>query len=87
MRRSVIIAVLALTACAPPVEEVRQDVEAFGFTNVVIGDWAFYGCAKDDNWGYHFTATSPSAQRQVEGVACGGILLKGATVRITGTGA
>lgn len=82
MRKLMLAVVLAasLSACAPKKEDIIYDIEAFGFSDVVIGKWTTWSCGRDDSWGYYFTATNP-AGRQIKGVVCGG-LNKGSTVRI-----
>lgn len=61
--------------------ETREAIEAFGFTDVKIEGPALYGCGKDYSLATEFTAVGPRGHL-VDGVACGGILVKGWSVKI-----
>lgn len=61
-------------------EDGKAALEADGFTNVELGERAWWGCARDDSFNSHFTATNPAGKR-VEGLVCCGSLGKGCTVR------
>lgn len=57
----------------------REALENQGFTDVQLGDHAWYGCSKDDSFNSHFTATNANGRR-VSGIVCCGTW-KGCTVR------
>ncbi len=68
----------ALVGCTDA-NGARHALEAQGFTDIVIGDYAPFACAKGDDYATQFTATNPHGKR-VSGVVCSGFL-KGSTVR------
>ncbi|EJU14949.1 hypothetical protein LH128_01197 [Sphingomonas sp. LH128] len=76
------VAALALAGCAPNPAELRGAVEDFGFTDVRLGDHAWFGCSRDDTFRQRWTGRN-AAGAPVSGVVCGGFG-KGYTVRITG---
>lgn len=79
MKKIAAIALVALlSACTDP-DTARHALENYGFTDIQIGGYAFYGCSKGDNFATKFTATNPQG-KQVSGIVCSG-LLKGATIR------
>lgn len=78
------VATLALAGCSPNPAAQRAAVEDFGFTDVRIGDYAWFGCSKDDTFASKWTGRN-AAGVPVRGVVCGG-WAKGYTVRITGRG-
>lgn len=61
--------------------EARAAIEAFGFTNVKITGPALYGCGRDYSLADEFTGVGPRGHK-VEGVVCGGIIVKGWSVKI-----
>ena len=79
------VSTLALAACrTDPVEQVAI-VETYGFTEVQMTGYAWFGCPESDDVRAEFTATSPTGQR-VKGVFCSGFTEfdRGASVRVTG---
>lgn len=79
------VATLALGACRVDPEDQTAIVESYGFTQVQMGGYAWFGCSEEDDVSVQFTATSPTGQH-VKGVFCSGLTEfdKGATVRVTG---
>lgn len=75
----VVLIVAFATAVTTSADEAHQTLSSAGFTDVVVGDWAFFACGRDDKRGREFTATNP-AGKHVSGVVCCGIL-KSCTVR------
>lgn len=67
MKKLLSIALL-LIACDYQ-EERLHALEGHGFSNVKLGDLAWFGCGKDES-GRHFTATSPNGKTRVEGIVC-----------------
>lgn len=83
MKRMIVFAALALTACGPSDQEARSAVEAFGFEDVTIsskfgGLWG--GCSEKDYWAWKFTATNVRGKR-VRGTVCAG-MFKEPTIRV-----
>lgn len=79
MKKLMLIAVLALTACTDA-NEATKALEDSGYKNIKIEGYSFIGCSKDDAYHTEFTATGATG-RQVNGVVCGG-WLKGSTIRM-----
>lgn len=82
MRAILLATVVALSGCTNP-EGATQVLAASGYSEISITGYEFFGCGEDDLTHTGFTAASQSGSR-VTGVVCGGLFLKGATVRITG---
>ena len=81
MKRVAILAALGLAGCTDP-QTTREVAEAQGFTDVQVGGYDAWACAKDDTHSTAFTARGVNG-KCVAGVVCSGFL-KGATLRITG---
>lgn len=64
----------------PMGDKALQAIDSFGFSNGTITGMKFIGCAKDDDFGYSFTAINQNGKR-VDGIVCCGFL-KRCTVRI-----
>lgn len=77
-----IAALIVTTGCTDRAGAI-QAAEAYGLSDVEAGDYAWFGCGKDDDQRTAFTATNAQGQR-VEGVVCGnwGPFGKYNTVRI-----
>ena len=60
--------ILSAIACGAG-DEGKHAVESSGFTDVVMGDTAYWGCGKNDDANSHFTATNAQGRR-VSGVVC-----------------
>lgn len=75
------IAALAAKSCdgCGVGENGRNAIESQGFTDIKIGDYAWFGCGRDDTYQSHFTAKNSNG-KSVSGIVCCGIL-KGCTVR------
>lgn len=63
-----------------PGDTQKKAVEAQGFTEVQIGDWAPASCADSDDVARHFTAKNVQGE-PVAGVICCGLVLKACTIR------
>lgn len=73
--------VVAIDAgCGVDREEGTRALKAAGFTDVVIGNYAWWRCSKGDAYASHFVATNPVGKR-VSGYICCGSWGKGCTVR------
>jgi hypothetical protein len=70
---------LSLTACGGNQEDARKALSSMGFTQIKVGEYAFWGCDKNDSFKSKFTAVNAQGQA-VSGVLCGGIM-KRITVR------
>lgn len=66
-----------LAACTQS-ELASEILEREGYTQIEIGDYAWWGCGEGDTYRTKFTALKNN--RPVEGVVCSGTF-KGATVR------
>lgn len=58
----------------------KHALEAQGFTDITIGEYAPFACGQGDDFATSFTATNPLGNR-VSGVVCSSFAGKGATVR------
>lgn len=75
---------VGVTWCAmggPDEVAAKAAVEAWGFTNVAIGQPAFFGCGQDDVQRLPFTATDVKGHA-VKGIACAGMFFKQWTIRL-----
>lgn len=81
MKNTIIIAIaaLSLTACGVNHQAGKRVVESHGFTDVVIGGYAFFSCGKDE-FASSFTAKDANGN-PVSGAICSG-WFKGYTVRL-----
>lgn len=57
----------------------NRALKSMGFTDIQLGDYAWFQCDEHDDYRTSFTATNPQGQR-VEGAVCCGIM-KNCTVR------
>jgi hypothetical protein len=74
----------AMAACTDPDLAATQAIGAYGFSQPeIVGSFAatFAYCSRDDNWGREFRAIGPTGV-PVHGVVCGGLIGKGATLRV-----
>lgn len=82
MKRMITIAVITLLSagCTQP-DHAKQILESQGYTNVQMQGYDWLNCSKDDTYHDKFTAKGPTG-KQISGVVCGGLLFRGATVRL-----
>lgn len=59
--------------------EAESAIQSAGNSDIQLGGWAWFKCAKDDLRGWHFSARNAN-DIEVHGVVCCGAL-KGCTVR------
>jgi len=78
MLRALVI-VLFLAACTDA-DHANHALISSGYTDIIIGDYAFFECAEDDFYHTSFSATNPTGLR-VSGTVCSGLVAKGATIR------
>lgn len=71
---------ILLGGCTQPDGATKHLLDA-GYTNVEITGYNFFACSEDDIAHTGFRATGPTG-RQVSGTVCGGVFLKGATIRL-----
>ena len=71
---------ILIGGCTQPDGATRHLLDA-GYTNVVITGYNWFACSEDDTSHTGFKATGPTG-RQVSGTVCGGVFLKGATIRL-----
>jgi hypothetical protein len=72
---------IALMGCTPSDETAQRVLEDAGYTAVRLEGFGWWGCAKDDKTNMRFRAHGPTG-RQVSGILCWGMFLKGCTVRL-----
>jgi hypothetical protein len=70
---------VSTVSCSDP-DTARRVLDENGYTDVEIGGYDAFGCAKDDDYTTTFAATSPGGRR-VHGVVCSSLWSKGATIR------
>ena len=70
---------LALLAACTDEHDAKRAVEASGHTNVVVGDYVWFGCGEGE-YGWEFRATTPQGVA-VRGLACCGQWAKACTMR------
>ena len=80
MMRLILLATLALSACAPSDERAIRALEGAGFTNIELGLYQFMACSDDDKFNVAFTADNIRGQRVSGAVCCG--MFKRCTVRL-----
>lgn len=76
---------LASAGCAgsSSKDKVREALLDAGYSAITIDGYAWWGCGKDDDYGFRFSATGPTG-RPVKGVACSSFFdTKGTTIRLT----
>lgn len=71
----------ATLGCTVPSDRAMHVLKGAGYTEINLGDYAWYGCGKGDSMSREFAATGPSGQH-VRGVVCCGTWGKSCTVRI-----
>lgn len=76
-----LLLLFALTACTPSHETAQRVLEDAGYTHVKLDGYSLWGCAKDDSTNMRFRAHGATG-RQVSGILCCGMWLKGCTVRL-----
>jgi hypothetical protein len=79
MKRLLVVA-LILVGCAPDTEEVRNAIDNQGFTDIQVGDPAYFACGEDDGNGGRYFSAKNSNGKTVHGVVCCG-WSKGCTIR------
>lgn len=70
---------VALSSCGVDPRKATAALEAQGMTDVKIGGYSWFGCAKGDEYHSSFSATGANG-KPVTGVVCSG-MFKGTTVR------
>ena len=80
MMRLILLATLALSACAPSDERAIRTLESAGFTNIKLGLYPWFACGQDDGFNVAFTADNIRGQRVGGAVCCG--MFKNCTVRL-----
>lgn len=78
MKNLLLSMVLLLPACSAR-EMAAEALYSAGYSEVHVGDWAWYGCGEDDQFHYQFVARNP-AGRPSSGVVCCG-MYKNCTIR------
>lgn len=79
------VSTLMLGGCRVDPADQTAIVESYGFKEVRMGGYAWFGCSEGDDVRAEFTAVSATGQH-VKGVFCSGLTEfdKGATDRVTG---
>jgi len=70
-----------LIGCTVPSDRAMHVLKGAGYTEVNLGDHAWYSCGKDDTLATEFVAKGPNGQR-VQGAVCCGVWGKSCTVRL-----
>jgi hypothetical protein len=70
-----------LVGCTVPSDRAMHVLNGAGYTEINLGDRAWYGCSQDDSMNRKFVAKGPSGRR-VSGVVCCGAWAKSCTVRL-----
>jgi hypothetical protein len=71
LKKSLVLSFLVALACGAG-DEGLYAIEAAGYTDVQMGDHAYWKCGNNDNYNSHFTATNANGRR-VSGVVCCGM--------------
>ena len=79
MRYLFAILILLAASCTDE-ESTISTLQKSGYTNIKIGDYAWFDCSENDFFRTRFSATNVNGER-VEGVVCCGLLFKSCTVR------
>lgn len=66
--------------CTQP-ETAQRVLTGSGYKDISMQGYDWFNCSKDDFYHDKFTATGSTGQK-VSGVVCGGLLFKGATIRL-----
>jgi hypothetical protein len=80
MKIATAILAVFLVGCTQP-DKAARVLSGAGYTNIEMHGYDWLNCSEDDSYHDKFTAVGPAGQ-QVSGVVCGGILFKGATIRL-----
>jgi hypothetical protein len=75
---SLAIFIMLLSGCTAPDRAVQTLTDA-GYSNIKIGEYAWFSCSEDDVYRTRFEATGVTG-RTVTGAVCNGFF-KGATIR------
>ncbi len=78
MKRALMVLAALMVSCTSE-DGTRETLEKSGFSDIEVGGYAPFACAKGDAFQTKFTAKNPLGRR-VEGVVCCG-WLKDCTVR------
>ena len=70
--------IFLVIGCTSP-DMTVSTLQKAGYTDIIPGKYAFYGCSEEDMYSTKFIATNPAGNR-VSGVVCCGIL-KSCTIR------
>lgn len=73
---------LALTlcfGCTVSDSKAKEVLRSAGYTNIEIGEHAWFACSEGDEFASKFTATNANGQRVSGAVCCG--ILKNCTIR------
>ncbi len=72
--------VVRLLGCTPDEAHARKVLEAYGFENIHLGGYPFFGCGNGELLSVEFTATSVKKDAVRGSVCCG--IFKNCTVRL-----
>ena len=75
-----LLAMLIITpvACTSG-DSARAALDSAGYSDITLGDYAWFECSDSDTFATRFTATNPAGKRTTGVVCCG--LAKACTVR------
>lgn len=79
MKVVLIIALAIMTSCSDAGKTVKT-LKAQGFSDIETTGYYWFGCGKDDFYSTGFKAKNPKG-KNVEGVVCCGMFMKGCTTR------
>ena len=79
MKTLLIIIIASMVSCSNP-ERTVKILEAQGFSEVQTTGYDFFECGRDDFFSTGFKAKNQNG-KDVEGVVCCGLFLKGCTTR------
>lgn len=76
-----ISSIALLSGCMMSEDRATRAIQAQGMDSIVLGGPALFSCSKDDGVSRSFTARTADG-KAISGTVCGGLIFKGATVRI-----
>ncbi len=79
MRRTLLGITTLLVGCTAPTIS-HKTLDDAGYTDIHAGGWAWLECSGDDMFSTEFRARNVNG-KQVDGVVCCGLFLKGCTIR------
>ncbi len=71
MKKMILIAAILATGCQVSQSDADKTFRAYGFTNVQLTGYSFFGCEEDNTFRSNFTATGPTGQPVSGAICCG----------------